>query len=87
MKFKAAGIPALCDEISDELGCEMSRDSTAGRQLDRAMVNGRPKSRSRTTWASVWTELRCDIPRVQRRYEDRASPRPNCSSAASRRLR
>ena len=77
MKFKAAGIRSLCDEISDELGCETSRED--GRQLDRALVNGRPESRSRTTLAGVWTELRCEVPRVQRSYTDRASSRPNCS--------
>jgi hypothetical protein len=73
--------PVLCDEISDELGREMSRDSTDRRQLDRVRANGRAISRFRMFSGPVRTALRCDVPQVQRCYADRASPRPNSSWA------
>jgi len=41
--------------------------------------------RFRTISGPVRTALRCDAPQVQRCYADRPSPRPNCSSAPSRR--
>ncbi len=79
-------LPVLCDEICDELGCEMSRDSTDRCQLDCAGANGRPISRFRTISGPVRTALRCDVPQVQRRYADRPSPRPNSSWADQRRV-
>ena len=82
MNSSPAGLPVLCDEICDELGCEMPRDSTDRRQLDRAGANGRPISRFRRISDPVRTALRCDAPQVQRCYADRASPRPNSSSAS-----
>ena len=77
----ATVLSALCDGISDGLGCEMSRDSTDDGRSVHGHVNGRPTSRFATIRRVDRTELRCDVPQVQRRYADRASPRPNCSSA------
>ena len=74
-------LSALCDGISDGLGCEMSRDSTDDGRSAHGHVNGRPTSRFATIRRVDRTELRCDDPQVQRRYADRASPRPNCSYA------
>ncbi len=59
MNSSLAGLPVLCDEICDELGCEMPRDSTDRRQLDRAGANGRPISRFRRISDPVRTALRC----------------------------
>jgi hypothetical protein len=75
MNSSPAVLPVLCDEICDGLGCELSRDSTDGRQRDRVRATGRPISRFRTTSGPVHTALRCDAPQVHRRYADRASPR------------
>jgi hypothetical protein len=79
MNSSPAGLSGLYDEICDELGCEMSRDSTDGGRPVHGHVNGRPTSRFATIRVVDRTELRCDVPQVQRRYADRASPRPNCS--------
>lgn len=72
-------LPVLCDEICDELRCEMSRDGSDDRRSAHAHVNGRPTSRFAAIRVVGRTELRCDAPQVQRRYADRASPRPNSS--------
>jgi hypothetical protein len=72
-------LSALCDGISDGLGCEMARDSTGDGRSAHGHVSGRPTSRFVTIRRVDRTELRCDDPQVQRRYADRASPRPNCS--------
>jgi len=81
MNSSPAVLPVLCDEICDELRREMARESTDGRQRDRVCATGRSISRFRTISSPVRTALRCDAPQVHRRYADRASPRPNSSSA------
>jgi hypothetical protein len=81
MNSSPADLPVLCDEICDELGCKMSLESTDdGRSAD-GHVNDCPASRFTTIRLVDRSELPCDVPQVQRHYEDRASPGPNCSSA------
>jgi hypothetical protein len=79
MNSSPAVLPVLCDEICDELRCELSLDSTDDGRLAHGHVNGRPTSRFATIRVVDGTELRCDAPQVKRRYADRASPRPNSS--------
>ncbi len=81
MNSSPAVLPVLCDEICDELGCELWRDSTDVRWSAHPQVSGRPRSRFSTMPVVGRAELRCDIPQVQRCYADRASPRPNSSWA------
>ena len=80
MNSSPAGLSGLYDEICDELGCELSLDSTDDGRSAHGHVNGRATSRFPTIRRVDRTELRCDAPQVQRRYADRASPRPNSSS-------
>jgi hypothetical protein len=85
MNSSPAGLAGLYDAICDELGCEMSRDRTDDGRSAHGHVNGRATSRFATIRVVDRTELRCDVPQVQQRYADRASPRPNCSSPHWRR--
>jgi len=67
------------DEISDEMGCEMSRDSTAGHGLGHARTKGRAINRFATITVPVHTALRSADSQLRGGYADQRSPRPKLS--------